>query len=212
MDIGSVRKDFQSHRPLKRSDLSDSPWQQFENWFGEAMQAKLEEPNAFVLATVNTDGQSSQRTVLLKFFDTAGFVFYTNYHSRKAQEIAQNQKVSMLFPWYGLQRQVKVEGYAEKVSREQSLKYFLSRPVGSQIGAWASPQSKVIDTRDFLRLQWQKMQNKFRNGEIPLPDFWGGYRIIPMAFEFWQGQPNRLHDRFVYLRDNDNWNIQRLAP
>lgn len=212
MDIGSVRKDFKSHPPLEREDLACCPFAQFEAWFAEAMAAEIDEPNAFSLATVNAAGQPSQRTVLLKFFDAQGFVFYTNYQSRKAQDIADNARVSMLFPWYGLERQVKIEGRAEKVSREQSLAYFLSRPSGSQMGAWASPQSKIIESRNALLLQWQKMKQKFAGGKIPLPEFWGGYRIVPSAFEFWQGQPSRLHDRFVYTPAGGHWNICRLAP
>lgn len=212
MDIGHVRKDFQNHAPLRREHLADNPFQQFELWLGEAMAAKLEEPNGFVLSTVSASGMPSQRTVLLKFFDEQGFVFYTNYHSNKAQEIALNPKVSMLFPWYDLQRQVKIQGVAGKVSREQSLKYFLSRPTGSQLGAWTSPQSKIIESRDFLTLQWQKMREKFKDGQIPLPDFWGGYRITPEKIEFWQGQPSRLHDRFEYRRNQSGWEIVRLAP
>ncbi len=212
MDIGNVRKDFRAHPPLSRKDLLDNPFEQFERWFGQAMEAKIEEPNGFSLATVNADGQPSQRTVLLKFFDEKGFVFYTNYQSEKAKDIEQNAKVSMLFPWFDLQRQVKIQGYAEKISREQSLKYFLSRPTGSQLGAWTSPQSKVIDSRDFLMLQLQKMQDKFKSGKIPLPEFWGGYRIVAENFEFWQGQPSRLHDRFSYRLDDGGWVIERLAP
>lgn len=212
MDIGNVRKDFQDHTPLRREQLADNPFQQFELWLGEAMAAKLEEPNGFVLSTVSASGMPSQRTVLLKFFDEQGFVFYTNYQSNKAEEIAFNSQVSMLFPWYGLQRQVKIQGRAEKVSREQSLKYFLSRPIGSQLGAWTSPQSKIIESRDFLMLQWQKMREKFKDGQIPLPDFWGGYRITPEKIEFWQGQPSRLHDRFEYRRKQNAWDIVRLAP
>lgn len=214
MDIGHVRQDFNAHQPLEREDLADDPLIQFEYWFDEALASSMPEPNAFVLATATPDGHSSQRTVLLKYFDGDGFVFYTNYHSRKAIEIGENAAVSMLFPWFGLQRQVKVEGTAEKVSRAQSLRYFLSRPKNSQLGAWASPQSQVIDSRALLLQQWSKMKAKFSGGEIPLPDFWGGYRIRPEVLEFWQGQPGRLHDRFVYRRDHSaaGWSIKRLAP
>ena len=212
MDIGNLRKDFTDHAPLLREDLADNPFEQFQQWLGEAMAAKIDEPNAFVLATVDAQGMPSQRTVLLKFFDEQGFVFYTNYKSAKAQDSAHNPQVSMSFPWYALQRQVKIQGRAEKISREQSLKYFLSRPTGSQLGAWTSPQSKIIDSRDFLMLQWQKMREKFKEGQIPLPDFWGGYCICAEKIEFWQGQPSRLHDRFEYRRRDNDWEIVRLAP
>ncbi|MBV7434836.1 pyridoxamine 5'-phosphate oxidase [Cardiobacteriaceae bacterium TAE3-ERU3] len=213
MDIGHVRHDFNDHQPLEREQLADDPIVQFAKWFDEALGSAMAEPNAFVLATVGPDGRPSQRTVLLKYFDHDGFVFYTNYHSRKAKEIAENAAVSMLFPWFGLQRQVKIEGVAEKVSRAQSLRYFLSRPKDSQLGAWASPQSQVINSRTLLMQQWAKMKEKFAEGDVPLPDFWGGYRIRPHSIEFWQGQPNRLHDRFVYqLSSEKDWFINRLAP
>ena len=153
-----------------------------------------------------------QRAVLLKYFDTQGFVFYTNYHSRKAQEMAGNAQVAMLFPWFALQRQVKIQGRVEKVSREQTLKYFLSRPRDSQLGAWSSPQSRVINSRALLLNQWAKMKEKFSRGEVPLPDFWGGYRIVPSVMEFWQGQPSRLHDRFEYRWQQEHWQMARLAP
>lgn len=212
MDMGNVRKDFRDHQALTRKDMDDNPFKQFEKWMNVALNCGMDEPNAFVISTAAKNGQPSSRTVLLKYFDEQGFVFYTNYTSRKAREIGENDKVSMLFPWYHLQQQIKIEGVAEKVSREQSLKYFLSRPHDSQLGAWASPQSKVIDSRDFLMLKWQNMRDKFREGKIPLPDFWGGFRIRPTAFEFWQGQPSRLHDRFFYYKKNEGWEISRLAP
>ncbi|UJF24319.1 pyridoxamine 5'-phosphate oxidase [Suttonella sp. R2A3] len=214
MDIGHIRKDFADHAPLTREAIADDPFDQFTRWFDEALASAMPEANAFVLATATAQGQSSQRTVLLKYYDPQGFVFYTNTESRKAKEIAANPQVSMLFPWYGLQRQVKIEGHIEPISREQTLRYFLSRPKDSQLGAWASRQSSVINSRQLLRQQWAKMKEKFRDGEVPLPDFWGGYRIEPHAIEFWQGQPSRLHDRFLYRRDQaqTDWLIERLAP
>lgn len=212
MDIGNIRKDFADHPPLERADLHDDPIRQFERWFSEALASGIAEANGFVLSTVSADGQPSQRAVLLKYFDADGFVFYTNYDSRKAQEIAANPRVSMHFPWFALQRQVKIEGSVEKVSREQTLKYFLSRPKGSQLGAWTSPQSQVISSRQLLMQQWERIKAKFAHGDIPLPDFWGGYRIRPHAIEYWQGQPNRLHDRFLYTRSANGWTIDRLAP
>lgn len=211
-DIGGMRENFTDHPPLRREDMADDPFAQFDAWFDQAVHSAMEEPNAFVLATVDSERQPSQRTVLLKYFDPDGFVFYTNYSSRKAREIAENPRVSLLFPWYHLQRQVRIAGKAEKVSSRRSLEYFLSRPRESQLGAWTSPQSRVIESRDFLILEWQHMKERFRAGKVPLPGFWGGYRIRPTAFEFWQGQPNRLHDRFLYLSDNGHWRISRLAP
>lgn len=212
MDIGHVRHDFTDHAPLEAADMAADPFVQFERWFGFALDSGIAEPNAFSLATVGTDGMPSQRAVLLKFFDEKGFVFYTNYNSRKAQEMADNAQVAMLFPWFALQRQIKIQGRVEKVSREQTLKYFLSRPRDSQLGAWTSPQSRVIDSRALLLNQWAKMKEKFARGEVPLPDFWGGYRIVPTLFEFWQGQPSRLHDRFEYRTDGAEWQMTRLAP
>lgn len=212
MDIGHIRHDFDSHPPLLEENLAADPLQQFERWFKEALDSGIAEPNAFVLATVSADGMPSQRTVLLKYFDEHGFVFYTNYSSRKAQEMAGNAQVSMLFPWLALQRQVKIQGRVEKVSREQTLRYFLSRPRDSQLGAWTSPQSRVIDSRAMLLNQWAKMKEKFARGDVPLPDFWGGYRIVPTLLEFWQGQPSRLHDRFEYTRSDNAWQRARLAP
>ena len=192
--------------------MAADPFVQFERWFRFALDSGIAEPNAFSLATVGTDGMPSQRAVLLKFFDEKGFVFYTNYNSRKAQEMADNAQVAMLFPWFALQRQIKIQGRVEKVSREQTLKYFLSRPRDSQLGAWTSPQSRVIDSRALLLNQWAKMKEKFARGEVPLPDFWGGYRIVPTLFEFWQGQPSRLHDRFEYRTNGAEWQMTRLAP
>jgi pyridoxamine 5'-phosphate oxidase len=166
------------------------------------------------LATVDSEGQPSLRTVLLKTFDAQGFVFYTNYGSRKAQQIATNPKVSLLFAWVPLARQVKITGLAEKVSAAESLKYFVTRPHGSQIGAWASAQSEMVNSRSMLESSFEQMKQKFSKGDVPLPDFWGGYRVIPNTIEFWQGRDNRLHDRFIYSRTStdNNWQINRLAP
>ncbi|MDO5090445.1 MAG: pyridoxamine 5'-phosphate oxidase [Cardiobacteriaceae bacterium] len=212
MDIGHIRRDFDNHPPLLAEHLAADPLRQFERWFKDALDSGIAEPNAFVLATVSANHMPSQRSVLLKYFDAQGFVFYTNYGSRKAEEMAGNAQVSMLFPWLALQRQVSIQGRVEKVPREQTLKYFLSRPRDSQLGAWTSPQSRVIDSRAMLLNQWAKMKEKFARGEIPLPDFWGGYRIVPQRYEFWQGQPSRLHDRFEYRLHEQTWSMQRLAP
>jgi pyridoxamine 5'-phosphate oxidase len=171
----------------------------------------LVEPNAMVLGT--TDGKRpSSRTVLLKAYDERGFVFFTNYESRKAREIASNGDVSLLFPWYPLERQVGILGRAERISAAESLAYFTSRPHGSRLGAWVSQQSSVVNSRKFLEMKWDEMKRKFADGEIPLPSFWGGIRVVPTEIEFWQGRENRLHDRFRYTRSGDAWTIERLAP
>lgn len=213
MDLANFRKEY-TLDGLTREKLNEDPFQQFELWFKQACDADLLEPNAVNLATVSQDGQPTQRTVLLKYFDHRGFVFFTNYQSRKARQIEKNNKVSLLFLWIGLQRQVHICGKAEKVSTAESLKYFATRPRGSQIGAWCSQQSSVITSRKILELQFEQIKQKFQNREIPLPDSWGGYRVIPDSFEFWQGRENRLHDRFLYtkLQEQSGWQIQRLAP
>ena len=212
MDISNMREEFVLNG-LDRNDLSDNPFGQFENWFKQTEEAGIRMPNAMTLATVGEDGQPSIRIVLLKFFDEKGFVFYTNYESRKAKEIAGNSKVALLFPWHDLDRQVRITGIAEKVSAFESTKYFLSRPKGSQLGAWVSNQSSVITSRQLLMSKLEEMKSKFQNKEVPLPSFWGGYRVVPDSFEFWQGRKNRLHDRFFYTPEKEGgWNIERLAP
>ena len=211
MDIHALREDYQKGE-LRRKDLQDDPFNQFELWFQQACNAELLEPNAMTLATVSEQGQPFMRTVLLKYFDRQGFVFFTNYESRKASQIESNNRVSMLFTWLPLQRQVHITGTAEKVSTAESLAYFSSRPRGSQLGAWTSQQSSIISSRQLLLMQFEEIKNKFLDGEIPLPSFWGGYRIVPSSFEFWQGCTNRLHDRFLYTHQDDQWQIQRLAP
>lgn len=212
MDIHALRKDYKQSE-LRRKDLQDDPFKQFEIWFQQTCEAELLEPNAMTLATVSATGQPFMRTVLLKYFDNRGFVFFTNYESRKAQQIGNNSRVSILFTWLPLQRQVHITGNAEKVTTAESWQYFTSRPRGSQLGAWTSQQSSIISSRQLLLMQFEQIKNKFLDGEIPLPDFWGGYRIVPDSFEFWQGCTNRLHDRFLYTTQADqSWQIQRLAP
>ncbi|WP_372964874.1 pyridoxamine 5'-phosphate oxidase [Marinobacter sp.] len=211
MDIGDMRRDFESEG-LNREHLNDDPVIQFQNWFEDARQAGILEPNAMSLATTGADQMPDIRTVLLKYFDDRGFVFYTNYGSRKACELEENPRAALLFPWIGLNRQVRIQGTVEKVSKTESLKYFTSRPRGSQIGAWVSEQSKAITSRGLLEQKVAEMKRKFSSGEIPLPGFWGGYRVVPERMEFWQGRPSRLHDRFEYIREANAWTIQRLQP
>jgi pyridoxamine 5'-phosphate oxidase len=198
---------------LDMADLAVAPLEQFRHWFKQAEQAGLIEPNAMSLATVGTDGRPSIRTVLLKAFDENGLVFFTNYESRKARELASNPAAALLFPWLGLERQVSVEGMVERISTAESLRYFMSRPYGSQLGAWVSSQSSVITTRGLLEEMLGQMKQKFAEGKVPLPPFWGGFRVVPQTWEFWQGRPNRLHDRFRYRKSAENaWTIERLAP
>ena len=212
MDIAALRQEY-IRNGLSREDLNVDPFKQFENWFQQACEAELNEPNAMSLATASAKGEPSLRTVLLKYFDTQGFVFFTNYESNKARQIEENPYVALLFLWLPLERQVKIRGKAAKISTAESLKYFTTRPRGSQLGAWCSEQSSVISSRQLLEMKFEEIRRKFGQGEVPLPSFWGGYRIVPHYFEFWQGRPNRLHDRFSYtLQDDHTWDIQRLAP
>lgn len=198
---------------LCRDALDPDPFRQFETWFGQAIESGIAEPNAMTVATVDADSQPWVRTVLLKIFDRQGFVFFTNYESDKARQIETNPRVALLFPWVALGRQVKISGTAARIPGAESLKYFASRPRGSQIGAWASPQSRVISSRSLLDAKVDEMKRKFARGEIPLPSFWGGYRVVPASIEFWQARENRLHDRFVYTRrDDGHWQIERRAP
>ncbi|MEZ6063253.1 MAG: pyridoxamine 5'-phosphate oxidase [Planctomycetaceae bacterium] len=198
---------------LKRQDLDASPFRQFEAWFQAANDAGLHEPNAMSLATATSQAAPSLRTVLLKYWDEQGFVFFTNYGSRKAREINENPQVAVLFYWPPLQRQIRIEGAVQKVSSAESLRYFATRPRGSQLGAWCSAQSTAISSRSILEAKLAEIRQKFQEGKIPLPSFWGGYRIVPRRFEFWQAGDDRLHDRFVYEPAEDaTWSIQRLAP
>jgi len=210
-DIADLRKEY-SLASLDIDSVDPNPFVQFRKWFEEARSSELLEPNAMVVSTVDTDQQPFQRTVLMKALDEDGIVFYTNYKSRKASHIAENAKVSILFPWYGLERQVAICGTAEKISTAASLKYFTSRPYGSQLGAWVSDQSTVISSRSILEVKLEEMKRKFKEGKVPLPDFWGGFKIKPTSFEFWQGRKSRLHDRLMYEKVDDEWAIDRLAP
>lgn len=211
MDIDQFRREYQ-RTGLSRDDLDPNPIAQFNRWLQQAVDSGMADPTAMTVATVSEDGQPSQRIVLLKQIDEAGFVFYTNYESRKATELGFNPKISLHFPWHGIDRQVKVCGLATKLSVMESLKYFTSRPRDSQIAASVSAQSRPVSSRQLLLQQFNAMKEKLVDKKIPLPDFWGGYRVLPHEIEFWQGRENRLHDRFVYRFEKSNWSIDRLSP
>jgi pyridoxamine 5'-phosphate oxidase len=212
MSLQDNRREY-DYGKLTRESLSASPFDQFTLWMEQAIEAGIQDPTAMSVATVSAEGKPWQRMVLLKDFDQRGFVFYTNLGSRKAQEIATNRQVSLHFPWLQLDRQVIVGGRAERLSTVDVMKYFLSRPKGSQLAAWASKQSSRINSRQALETQFAQIKEKFAEGEIPLPDFWGGFRVVPEEIEFWQGGEMRLHDRFSYSRsEDDSWDIGRLSP
>lgn len=207
-----IREDF-SREPLDPALLASEPMTQFESWFSEACTVDPEAPNALSLATASSAGRPSVRTVLLKLYDESGFIFFTNYGSRKGRDLSENPFGSMLFPWTRQGRQVIANGPVTRISSAESLKYFLSRSRGSQLGAWTSAQSSVISARSVLESKLYEMKSKFSHGEVPLPSFWGGYRLKPETVEFWQGQADRMHDRFLYSRDTSgHWQVERLAP
>ena len=210
--IDQLRRDYKLAH-LDEEELLANPVDQFDLWLQQVVDSGIKDPNAMVVATVNDQGRPSQRIVLLKKFDQHGFVFFTNYNSRKAKDMATNSNVNLHFPWHFMERQVMISGTVEKVSAAESLKYFASRPFDSKAAAWASHQSEVVSSKTILINQFEKIKAKFAHGEVPLPDFWGGYRVVPYEFEFWQGGVNRLHDRFRYRAGDDQpWVIERLMP
>lgn len=211
MELPNLRLDY-SLGGLNESEADPDPFQQFALWFGQALAANLKEPNAMALATAAADGRPSVRMVLLKGFDPRGFVFFTNYESAKARELAENPQAALCFFWAELERQIRITGTVSKVSREDSETYFRLRPLGSRLGAWASKQSSVVPDRGYLEDELQRRATEFAGTEVPTPPFWGGYRVAPSAIEFWQGRQDRLHDRLLYTRVNDSWRIERLSP
>lgn len=209
--IADLRLNY-SRNQLTETDVDPNPIQQFRVWFDQAVTAQLPEPNAMTLATATKAGVPSARIVLLKGIDDRGFVFYTNYESRKGSELAENPQAVLVFLWTSLERQVRIEGQVEKVSDEETNAYFQSRPVASRLGAWVSEQSRVIPNREVLEQRFEELQATYQDREIPRPQHWGGYRVMPHQIEFWQGRPSRLHDRLRYRLQDDRWTIERLAP
>lgn len=210
--LADLRRDYSSHE-LTESDVDPDPINQFRLWFQQAIEAEVKEPNGMALATATPDGKPSARIVLLKGVDERGFIFFTNYRSRKGEELLENPHAALVFWWQELERQVRIEGSIEKITDEESNVYFSSRPVGSRLGAWASEQSRVISSRDVLEKRLEELKMEYPDEEIPRPAHWGGYRLLPTSIEFWQGRTSRLHDRIHYRRGgNDLWEIERLSP
>jgi pyridoxamine 5'-phosphate oxidase len=207
--IADLRKDY-TRDGLASGD--PNPFRQFEFWFEQALAAQLLEPNAMTLATVTAEGKPDARIVLLKGFDDRGFVFYTNFHSHKGQQLAANPYAALVFLWGDLERQVRIVGSVEKATNEEADNYFYSRPLGSRLGAWASTQSEVVPSREHLLERMTEFEAQYKDREIPRPEHWGGFRVIPTEFEFWQGRPSRLHDRLRYRLQNGEWGVDRLAP
>lgn len=210
-DIAKIRRDY-SLEELDESTVSKNPFEQFSAWMNEAIKANILDPSAMILATSNKENVPSLRTVLLKGVEADGFIFYTNYESRKASELNENPKASILFFWKEFERQIRISGMVEKISTQQSEEYFRSRPYDSQLGAWASNQSSEIPNRNYLERKFEDYKKDFKGREVPLPPFWGGYKLLPEYFEFWQGRDSRLHDRILFVKEDDGWKIVRLAP
>ena len=212
MSIAAIRRDYMKEA-LSENQVGENPFRQFDRWWDEAVKAEIDEVNAMTLSTVSSDGKPTARIVLLKGYDDYGFVFFTNYESKKGKDLLLNPNGSLLFFWKELERQVRIEGTCEKVSEAESDQYFYSRPEGSRIGAWASPQSQEISSRDVLDSNLAELEKRFRDTPVTRPPHWGGYRIKPQTMEFWQGRPSRLHDRIAYSQDSSgDWKFVRLAP
>lgn len=211
MSVADLRREYALAR-LDEGDVNPDPIAQFSRWFSEALAAEVEEPNAMVLATATPEGAPSARVVLLKGVDERGFVFFTDYRSRKGTELEANPLAALVFRWSELERQVRITGGTARTDKQESEEYYRSRPLGSRLGAWVSHQSRLIPSRDVLERGLAEMERRFADGEVPLPPHWGGYRVRPEAIEFWQGRPNRLHDRIRYVREKEGWRIERLAP
>jgi pyridoxamine 5'-phosphate oxidase len=211
VDIAALRREY-ARGGLDLPDLADDPITMFGRWMHDAVAAGLHEPNAMVLSTADADGRPSSRMVLLKGVGEEGFLFYTNHASRKGEELSANPRCCLLFPWHPLERQVRIEGTAEVLDRDRVEAYFRTRPRGAQLGAWASAQSRPVASRAELAESYSRMEERYADGEVPVPPHWGGYRVVPEVVELWQGRPDRMHDRLVYRRDDSGWVVERLAP
>jgi pyridoxamine 5'-phosphate oxidase len=211
MSIADIRREYALAR-LDEKSVSHDPMVEFARWFAEAQEARVEEVNAMTLATASSDGAPSARIVLLKAFDASGFVFFTDYRSRKGEELEANPRAALVFFWSELERQVRITGSVTRTSAKESASYFRTRPLGSRLGAWVSHQSLVIPSRTPLETGMREAEARFSGGEVPLPPYWGGYRVAPQAIEFWQGRESRLHDRIRYSRDGERWKVERLSP